>query len=392
MVLRTRVLLLILLLFCYSAQSGTSSFAERKIILDSIFRDYDLRIRPDGKNGTNPVVVRVNMYVRRISNIDESKMEYETQLTFRQSWIDDRLKYDNKNKFPYLTMNLPHKIWKPDVFFSNEKSGEFHNIIVPNNFIRIYPDGNVLYSVRISLKLSSPTDLAHFPFDKQMRSIVFASYGYTTKDFVFLWKRINPVQVTKNLHLTKFTLNSVFTDYCTAKTNTGQYSCLNVVFHFSRNLTYYLVRVYMPTAALVLLSFVTFWLHSQLTKVRLSLWMSSFICFFIVSTSTRNVVPISSSTTALDIWMGMCVSFMFGVLLELSLVIHMNEKCEESNISSEQIAEEKTVNGLLRFIVLSLQWFNKYSTKGQRTDAIARVLFPSVFALFNFIYWLTYAT
>ncbi|KFM60910.1 Glutamate-gated chloride channel, partial [Stegodyphus mimosarum] len=392
MVLRTPLPLLILLLFCHSAPSGASPFAEQKIILDTIFRDYDLRIRPDGNNGTDPVVVRVNMYVRRISNIDDSKMEYETQLTFRQSWIDDRLKYDDKNKFPYLTMNLPHKIWKPDVFFSNERSGKFHNIIMPNNFIRIYPDGNVLYSIRISLKLSAPTNLAHFPFDKQMRSIVLASYGYTTKDLVFLWKRINPVQVSKNLHLTKFTMNSVFFDYCTSKTNTGEYSCMNVVFQFSRNLTYYLVRVYIPTVALVLLSFVTFWLHSQLTKVRLSIWMGSFICFFIVSISTRNVVPQTSSTTALEIWMGMCVCFMFGVLLELSLVIHMNEKCEELNISSEHIAEEKTVNGLLRFTAVPLQWFNKYSTKRQRTDAIARVLFPSVFALFNFIYWLKYAT
>ena len=31
----------------------------------------------------------------------------------------------------------------------NEKTGHFHNIIVPNVYIRIYPDGGVLYSIRL---------------------------------------------------------------------------------------------------------------------------------------------------------------------------------------------------------------------------------------------------
>lgn len=44
---------------------------------------------------------------------------------------------------------------KPDLFFSNEKEGHFHNIIMPNVLLRIYPDGKVLYSIRISLVSSN---------------------------------------------------------------------------------------------------------------------------------------------------------------------------------------------------------------------------------------------
>lgn len=36
----------------------------------------------------------------------------------------------------------------PDLFFSNEREGHFHNIIVPNVYVRIFPDGKVLYSIR----------------------------------------------------------------------------------------------------------------------------------------------------------------------------------------------------------------------------------------------------
>ena len=40
------------------------------------------------------------------------------------------------------------KVWMPDTFFRNEKEGRFHNILVPNVYIRIFPDGGVLYSIR----------------------------------------------------------------------------------------------------------------------------------------------------------------------------------------------------------------------------------------------------
>jgi putative glutamate-gated chloride channel (fragment) len=46
--------------------------------------------------------------------------------------------------------------------------------------------------------------------------------GYTTEDLVFLWKAGDPVQITKALHLPRFTLVKYLTDYCTSKTNTGK--------------------------------------------------------------------------------------------------------------------------------------------------------------------------
>jgi hypothetical protein len=46
------------------------------------------------------------------------------------------------------------KVWMPDTFFRNEKEGRFHNILVPNVYIRIFPEGNVLYSIRYARYLN----------------------------------------------------------------------------------------------------------------------------------------------------------------------------------------------------------------------------------------------
>lgn len=52
-------------------------------------------------------------------------------------------------RIKYLTLTETDKIWMPDLFFKNEKTGHFHNIILPNTYIRIFPNGNVLYSIRL---------------------------------------------------------------------------------------------------------------------------------------------------------------------------------------------------------------------------------------------------
>lgn len=66
----------------------------------------------------------------------------------------------------------------PDLFFSNEKEGHFHNIIMPNVYIRIYPYGSVLYSIRISLTLACPMNLKLYPLDRQVCSLRMASCKY----------------------------------------------------------------------------------------------------------------------------------------------------------------------------------------------------------------------
>lgn len=70
----------------------------------------------------------------------------------REKWKDERLQYDDQqDSIKFLTLTEPEKIWKPDLFFSNEKEGHFHTIIMPNVLLRIHPNGEVLYSIRKSL-------------------------------------------------------------------------------------------------------------------------------------------------------------------------------------------------------------------------------------------------
>lgn len=87
---------------------------------------YDTKIRPGPlPNSTaGETLVHVNVYVRSISKIDDFNMEYSCQLTLREEWFDDRLRYEQLKRPgdaadfpPYLTITDTNRIWQPDIFF-----------------------------------------------------------------------------------------------------------------------------------------------------------------------------------------------------------------------------------------------------------------------------------
>ena len=167
-------------------------------------------------------------------------------------------------KIKYLTLTDPSKVWMPDLFFSNEREGHFHNIIVPNVYVRIFPNGKVLYSIRyIRFKLKflnlikinffiekkkgfhwlcrvrwiwncthstvrcapslwSHVNLFQFLFVIQIWiGNLYLSDGWTTDDLIFKWRQGDPVQVAKNMHLPRFILEKFEAEYCDSTTNTG---------------------------------------------------------------------------------------------------------------------------------------------------------------------------
>ncbi|XP_029344549.1 glutamate-gated chloride channel isoform X3 [Acyrthosiphon pisum] len=321
---------------------------KEKEVLDQILGpgSYDARIRPSGVNGTDgPVIVKIDLMLRNVERISDKEMEYSVQLTFREQWMDERLKFNDYNgKMKYLTLTEANRVWMPDLFFSNEKEGHFHNIIMPNVYIRIFPNGLVLYSIRISLTLSCPMNLKLYPLDRQTCSLRMVSYGWTTDDLVFLWKEGDPVQVVKNLHLPRFTLEKFLTDYCNSKTNTGEYSCLKVDLLFKREFSYYLIQIYIPCCMLVIVSWVSFWLDQSAVPARVSLGVTTLLTMATQTSGINASLPPVSYTKAIDVWTGVCLTFVFGALLEFALVNYASRSDTHRDDMSKKCDLERTVS------------------------------------------------
>jgi cation transporter family protein len=251
--------------------------------------------------------------------------EYSVQLSLRQEWTDDRLAFGKMRQYKdwglnSITLTEQERIWKPDLFFRNEKEGHFHKIIMPNVLLRIKSEGQVLYSIRISLVLACPMDLKYYPLDKQNCTIEMASYGYLDEDLKFLWKEQDPVQIAKPLNLPRFTLETYDTAYCTSRTTTGAYSCLRIDLMFKREFSYYLIQIYIPCCMLVIVSWVSFWLDPNAIPARVSLGVTTLLTMATQISGINASLPPVSYTKAIDVWTGVCLTFVFGALLEFALV------------------------------------------------------------------------
>ena len=60
--------------------------------------------------GKTCTTVIVNMYLRSINDIDDYKMEFSVQVTFREQWNDERLKFDDfgGKVFLYIPFHFPN--------------------------------------------------------------------------------------------------------------------------------------------------------------------------------------------------------------------------------------------------------------------------------------------
>jgi len=417
---------------------------EEKKILDTVMgpKVYDARIRPSGVNATDaPTFVTVNIFVRSFSKIDDVKMEYSFQITMRQSWMDQRLEYEKikeQKKIPehrirYLTMTDASRVWMPDTFFRNEKVGAFHTILQPNLYIRIFPDGTVLYSIRVSLTCACSMHLALFPLDEQTCYLFVASYGWTKSDLVYSWYERGPVQIPRNLSLPGgFKLGGFDNQYCDVKTATGEYSCLQVDLMFARQLSFFIVTVYVPCSMTVSVSWMSFWLDHKAVPARVALGVTTLLAMSTTQASIQNSLPPVAYTKAIDVWSGVCVFFVFSALLEYALVNYASrsdaqrsakqkerkeQELEQCSFNAE-IMDEQGLNMNMDPLMRRLErshlmpaghllhttrhplksqksltlWMRNFQFQAKKIDIFSRFGFPLVFFFFNVWYWSYYLT
>ena len=145
-------------------------------ILNSFQIGYDRRVRPN--YGGIPVTVGVTLYVLSIGDLSEKFMDFTFDMYFRQFWTDPRLAFERQGDLEKLVVGAEYikLIWVPDTFFVNEKIALFHQATTENQFLRIMHTGEILRSMRLTIKATCPMNLANFPMDTQICTVEIESF------------------------------------------------------------------------------------------------------------------------------------------------------------------------------------------------------------------------
>ncbi|XP_053594666.1 glutamate-gated chloride channel isoform X1 [Microplitis demolitor] len=311
------------------------------------------------------LTVNVSVLLLSLASPDESSLKYEVEFLLQQQWYDPRLRYSNRSRYEFLNAIHHHNdIWLPDTYFIMH--GDFKDPLIPVHFaLRIYRNGTVNYLMRRHLILSCQGRLNIFPFDDPQCSFAIESISYEQTAITYVWKndeatlRKSPSLTTLNAYLIRnqtitcpikaswragahviVDYEDEFDEFGDSKCSLcqrrfeeqGNYSCLKVDLIFTRDRAFYFTTVFIPGIILVTSSFITFWLEWNAVPARVMIGVTTMLNFFTTSNGFRSTLPVVSNLTAMNVWDGVCMCFIYASLLEFVCVNYVGRKRPLHNV------------------------------------------------------------
>uniref|UniRef100_A0AAQ4PVG0 Gamma-aminobutyric acid type A receptor subunit gamma3 n=1 Tax=Gasterosteus aculeatus aculeatus TaxID=481459 RepID=A0AAQ4PVG0_GASAC len=373
-------------------------------ILNALLREYDKKLRPDIGALSCPILIMNNHNDAYLHHCGSN--EYQIDIIFAQTWTDSRLSYNGTMKRLTLNSNMVGLIWLPDTIFRNSKNADSHWITTPNQLLRIWNDGKILYTLRLTINAECQLQLHNFPMDEHSCPLIFSSCEYNV---VF---SVGPeVPSMKQVLFLEYRISSVSGDY---------YVLMTVYFDLSRRMGYFTIQTYIPCILTVVLSWVSFWIKKDATPARTALGITTVLTMTTLSSVARTSLPRVSYITAMDLFVTVCFLFVFAALMEYAaLNYYSNPPFSFQNYSALDARPPHAVIALNN----SLYWqdfedacvydcldgkdcrsffccFEECRGGGWRKgrvhldlldlDAYSRVFFPTSFLLFNIVYWVGY--
>ncbi|XP_070534360.1 glycine receptor subunit alpha-2-like [Ptychodera flava] len=402
--------------------------ADLSLMLMDFLNDEKLRIRPNIKGPA--VAVYCGLYICSFDSISETSMDYSVTMYVRQTWNDTRLQFNASNP---IIINGSHKnsIWVPDLFFTNAKTAEVHmsTSTKESKLLRITPSGEVLYTIRMSVKLSCHMDLRFFPMDQQLCIINIESFSYATNDMTLEWLPDDAVVIDKTVKLPQYSINGVTWEAKLGEYLTGNFGQVEVSFRLVRQIGFYVLQAYIPSILLVVLSWLALWMEITSAPARVSLGITTVLALVTQGTWIRSQLPKIAYVTAIDIWLVSCQVFVFATLIEFALVYYMHawEQGQYSlqrakrasrralksmrqpvdvppwtrNVNRAEVAtnglpfresrplnnRQSSVDDVQSSVRFNISPRKDFMDRAIMIDHVCRVFFPLSFIVFNIVYW-----
>uniref|UniRef100_A0A672GS27 Gamma-aminobutyric acid receptor subunit gamma-3 n=1 Tax=Salarias fasciatus TaxID=181472 RepID=A0A672GS27_SALFA len=408
-------------------------------ILNNLLKEYDKKLRPD--IGVKPTVIDVDIYVNSIGPVSSINMEYQIDIIFAQTWTDSRLRYNSTMKILTLNSNMVGLIWLPDTIFRNSKNADSHWITMPNQLLRIWNDGKILYTLRLTINAECQLQLHNFPMDEHSCPLIFSSYGYPRDEMIYKWRK-NSVEAAdqKSWRLYQFDFMGLRNTTNIIKTTAGDYVVMTVYFDLSRRMGYFTIQTYIPCILTVVLSWVSFWIKKDATPARTALGITTVLTMTTLSTLARTSLPRVSYVTAMDLFVTVCFLFVFAALMEYATLNYYSYSLRRPSYMQPKRSVSwppPCLHNSMRYSVLdvrppphtvitlnnSMYWHDFEDAcvyecldgkdcqsffccfeeckdgawrKGRlhidllELDSYSRVFFPTSFLLFNVVYWVGY--
>jgi len=253
--------------------------------------------------------------LEHIERIDSNDHTFRAHVILHQRWHDNRLTHSSVGNYLVVPTD---KLWKPEV--------HLHTVdhTVRESRAKVSRTGEISLEQRMHVVTSCPMELSNFPFDVQRCPLmVYAPQQNPGGRQELVWDiherhflNHKPMLATGD-----FIMVDRYTEPCGVQSGT----CLSARMVLARNVSDYLIRIYIPLAMTVLISLMGYWVNSSPIRVTL-LMFDLTIGVFLVHTCNL-VQPQAGYSKSVDCYTGISLMFLFVAIFEF-VVVHFIYKRE----------------------------------------------------------------
>uniref|UniRef100_K1PTZ5 Glycine receptor subunit alpha-2 n=1 Tax=Magallana gigas TaxID=29159 RepID=K1PTZ5_MAGGI len=141
-------------------------------------------------------------------------------------------------------------------------------------------------------------------------------------------------------------------------------------------------HVFIPSMMIVILSWLSFWIHLDHVPARVSLGVICVLTMTTQSSGIRSSLPVLSYIKAIDIWLAVGLLFVFAALLEYAFInVHTRKHRKQAKDNKK---DGKGVH------IAEPQPKKDFMDRARRVDRLSRIVFPLCYVVFNLVFWVVY--
>ena len=243
-----------------------------------------------------PSIINTKFEINNIREIDDKKMTITIEFYQELSWIDNRIiikpsKHEEKIGGIPLTGNQLQHIWKPDLWIQNLNGFKTRAVFEPSI-------GLAISNSKIGCEASPYCNETNFPepldtmvsFNFEARATIFCNFNFfqypmDTQTCEFVMSSAYPYanvvifelqesafgMTNKQSNTDEFRFSIIFNKM------TNGFSGISCIINMERSLLPYIMKYYLPTIAMVIVSFISFLLSLTSIPARVALLVTLFL-------------------------------------------------------------------------------------------------------------------
>jgi len=375
------------------------------------------------ENRSLPLKYNFNFVIDEISNINDKSQTLSFAMYFAVSWLEPRLMINDsapewsvektgpKDQVNESPENLKH-LWYPELEVYGLETFGRQRVLKEMSGVRVMKNKTINYELGVRVTISCKMMFDDYPLDAHKCQFQVGSYYDTIETVICSSKFIYNAKRQRSLqHYIE--IEPLPEKYKVVDLPSGHYAACGFQVSLQRKQMQYQIQVYLPSFMFVVTSWVSFLIKPEVVPGRMALLVTLFLVLINIFNSVREQAPISSRLNAVDLYLVVCVFFVFSALMEYAAILLLLKKRrkptrtideglksilslvppqgpENGEVSNPQRPQRRKVYPQVGTGPADNKVSDHKQAVCDNIDAWALWVSPPVFFIFNCIYWIAY--